>query len=57
MKDGKRRVLLKAATILFGAYFLIPASADWMTWDPLIIIYDEHGNIVDSNDHLRTNKQ
>ncbi|MGG0845587.1 hypothetical protein [Peribacillus simplex] len=39
--------LLKLSLILACAYFLIPASEDWMTWKPSLYLFDENGKLVD----------
>ncbi|NCT39725.1 hypothetical protein GTW56_28570 [Bacillus sp. EB93] len=39
--------LLKLSLILACAYFLNPASEDWMTWKPSLYLFDENGKLVD----------
>jgi hypothetical protein len=41
------KILLRLSLILICAMFLIPATEDWMTWKPWLVIYDENGNVVD----------
>ncbi|MFF2499557.1 hypothetical protein [Peribacillus sp. NPDC058075] len=41
------KILSKLSLILICAYFLIPASEDWMTWPPYLYLFDENGNVVD----------
>ncbi|USK77681.1 hypothetical protein [Peribacillus frigoritolerans] len=39
--------LAKLSLILICVYFLVPASEDWMTFKPWLVIYDENGNVTD----------
>ncbi|MEP9408532.1 hypothetical protein ABKP09_19635 [Peribacillus frigoritolerans] len=39
--------LSKLSLIFICAYFLTPASEDWMTWKPSVHIFDENGKLVD----------
>ncbi|MED4690780.1 hypothetical protein ACIQW7_26075 [Peribacillus simplex] len=41
------KILSKLSLILICAYFLIPASEDFMTWKPSFYFFDENGHVID----------
>ncbi|MFE4243735.1 hypothetical protein [Peribacillus butanolivorans] len=41
------KILFRLSLVLICTLFLIPASEDWTTGKPSLVIYDENGNVVD----------
>ena len=41
------KILLRLSIVLIFSLFLIPASEDWTTGKPFLVIYYENGNVVD----------
>ncbi|WP_191567369.1 hypothetical protein [Metabacillus idriensis] len=41
------KILFRLSLVLLCSLYLIPASEDWTTGKPSLVIYDENGNVVD----------